>query len=95
MSAAEGVIVERRRINLDVPRYDQSTYEGRAKHFFIVTNPLNLFCGSKKLEEAKDIVHKIRYNQISPKDNKENTQFLVLGRTVLKECKCRTFPTCF
>lgn len=47
-------------INLDEPRYDQSTYEGRAKHFFITTNPLNVFASSKELDEAKDIVERYR-----------------------------------
>ncbi|KAL5021109.1 hypothetical protein ScPMuIL_000264 [Solemya velum] len=48
------------RINLDEPRYDQNTFEGRAKHFFITTNPFNLFKSSKQLEHAKDVVERYR-----------------------------------
>jgi len=49
------------RIDLDKPRYDQSTFSGRAKHFFIITNPLNLFASSGKLEEAKKLVQLYRH----------------------------------
>eukprot|EP00096_Caligus_rogercresseyi_P011516 TRINITY_DN4538_c0_g1_i1.p1 TRINITY_DN4538_c0_g1~~TRINITY_DN4538_c0_g1_i1.p1 ORF type:complete len:320 (+),score=80.91 TRINITY_DN4538_c0_g1_i1:331-1290(+) len=48
------------RINLDEPRWDQSTYIGRAKHFLVTTNPLNLFVSSSQLETAKDVVTKYR-----------------------------------
>lgn len=44
------------RINLESPRYDQSTFEGRAKHFFITTNPLNVLASDESLDKAKDIV---------------------------------------
>lgn len=49
-------------LNIDIerPRYDQSTYIGRAKHFFIITNPLNLFACPKTLEKAKETVTKYR-----------------------------------
>ncbi|XP_026285537.1 sideroflexin-1 isoform X2 [Frankliniella occidentalis] len=48
------------RINLDLPRYDQSTYWGRAKHFFTVTNPLNVLASESELDQAKDIYTRYR-----------------------------------
>lgn len=48
-------------INIDKPRYDQTTYVGRARHFFEVTNPLNLLVSSRTLEDAKSIVTRYRY----------------------------------
>ncbi|XP_005092175.1 sideroflexin-1 [Aplysia californica] len=48
------------KVNIEEPRYDQSSYAGRAKHFFITTNPLNLFVSGQALDEAKDIVEKYR-----------------------------------
>jgi len=50
------------RANLDLPRYDQSNFSGRAKHFFVVTNPLNLFTSSETLDKAKDLVTQYRNN---------------------------------
>ncbi|XP_052225534.1 sideroflexin-1-like isoform X2 [Dreissena polymorpha] len=51
---------EKQRINLDEPRYDQGTFSGRLKHFFITTNPLNVLATNKQLEEAKHIVEKYK-----------------------------------
>ncbi|KAK2716533.1 sideroflexin-1-like [Artemia franciscana] len=47
-------------VNLDAPRWDQSTYWGRAKHFFTTTNPLNVLCSDSELDRAKEIVNKYR-----------------------------------
>ena len=46
-------------------RYDQSTYWGRARHFFITTNPLNLMSGPGQLAEAKDKVDRYRRGELS------------------------------
>ena len=43
-------------INLRKPRYDQTTYFGRAKHFFEVTDPRNVLASSSKLNAARDLV---------------------------------------
>lgn len=47
-------------IDLDKPRYDQSTYMGRAMHFLQLTNPINAFATDKQLDEAKKIVTEFR-----------------------------------
>lgn len=54
------------RVNLDEPRWDQSTYIGRVKYFFTTTNPLNLLASSAKLDEAKRIVQKYKANEPLP-----------------------------
>ncbi|XP_059175862.1 sideroflexin-1-like [Physella acuta] len=52
------------KVNIDEPRYDQSTYKGRAKHFFITTNPLNIFASGQSLDQAKDIVERYRKGEL-------------------------------
>ena len=54
-------------IDLDSPRWDQSTYAGRAKHFFAATNPMNVFATSAELQTASDIIEK--HKQVSKYTN--------------------------
>jgi tricarboxylate carrier len=54
------------RLNIESPRYDQNTFEGRAKHFFITTNPLNVLKTDKELDDAKKIVDDYRAGKEDP-----------------------------
>ncbi|CAG7720661.1 unnamed protein product [Allacma fusca] len=54
------------RVNIDEPRWDQGTYWGRARHFFVTTNPLNLLCTSTELDRAKEIVDRYRKGESIP-----------------------------
>lgn len=49
-----------KRIDIESPRYSQDTFEGRAKHFFITTNPLNVLATDEELDKAKSIVDNYR-----------------------------------
>ncbi|KAH9643169.1 hypothetical protein HF086_010621 [Spodoptera exigua] len=53
-------------INLDEPKFDQKTYWGRAKHFILLTNPLNAFASDKSLNEAKRVVDEFRKTKRMP-----------------------------
>lgn len=53
-------------INIKEPRWDQSTFEGRARHFFMVTDPRNILLGPKVLDEAKHIVENYRNGVQTP-----------------------------
>jgi tricarboxylate carrier len=64
--------ISQKAINIDEPRYDQSTYIGRAKHFFVTTNPLNILASNRELEEAKNIVESYRKTKQLPSDVSED-----------------------
>ncbi|XP_028165000.1 sideroflexin-1-3-like, partial [Ostrinia furnacalis] len=53
-------------IDLDKPRYDQSTYMGRAIHFLQLTNPMNALASDKELDEAKRVVTEFRKTRRMP-----------------------------
>lgn len=47
-------------INIQEPRWDQSTFLGRARHFFTVTDPRNLLLSGAQLEASRKIVQNYR-----------------------------------
>lgn len=48
---------------MSAPRYDQSTFLGRAKHFFTITDPRNILRTARELDEAKELLIKYRHKK--------------------------------
>ena len=62
----DGVFEMENCVDLSQPKWDQSHYFGRARHFFSATNPMNLFVTPSSLENAKLLVEshkKVRNTQ--------------------------------
>ena len=55
-----------RRLDLSSPRYDQNTFEGRARHFFASANPLNVLATNAQLDAAKYIVDSYNKGEEDP-----------------------------
>ncbi|GAA5811756.1 hypothetical protein MFLAVUS_005199 [Mucor flavus] len=54
-------------IDLSKPRYPQSSYWGRIRHFIDVTDPRTLFVSSKELEKCKQLLqNKSQHDKIDP-----------------------------
>uniref|UniRef100_A0A3Q2LUC2 Sidoreflexin n=3 Tax=Equus TaxID=9789 RepID=A0A3Q2LUC2_HORSE len=53
-------------INIQEPRWDQSSFMGRARHFFTVTDPRNLLLSGAQLEASRNIVQNYRAGVVSP-----------------------------
>lgn len=61
MSAAPVIQNEPERIDLDSPRWDQSTFSGRFKHFAGITNMLLSLKSDKELNDAQNLLNLYRF----------------------------------
>lgn len=50
--------------DIDAPRWDQTTFMGRLKHFFNITDPLTALLPDTRLDEAKALVESCRYGRV-------------------------------
>ncbi|NXP71133.1 SFXN2 protein, partial [Ramphastos sulfuratus] len=57
--------------NIDIPRWDQSTFMGRLKHFFNVTDPRTVLVPEKELDQAKAMVESCRAGLVPPGSSQE------------------------
>lgn len=63
MSAPDAVPthIQAKRIDLDSPRWDQSTFTGRFKHFASITNMFLSLKSDQELNEAKELLTLYRF----------------------------------
>lgn len=59
-TGVKGMEQQQHRINLDVPRYNQSEFSGRLRHFFGITDWRLCFKSDEELNQAKDLLDKYR-----------------------------------
>ena len=62
---------EGRGVDLSQPRYDQTTYWGRARHYFDTTNPLNLLVPTRRLEEYRLLLQQHQDGELQDVDMEE------------------------
>ncbi|XP_078463664.1 sideroflexin-3-like isoform X2 [Lampetra planeri] len=78
LAMGEGGSALPRVVDLRSPRWDQSTFWGRALHFFAVTDPRNLLLSSHELEQARSIVTDFRAGYSHAELSEED--MLLIGR---------------
>ncbi|XP_071604482.1 sideroflexin-2 isoform X3 [Heliangelus exortis] len=57
--------------NIDAPRWNQSTFMGRLKHFFNITDPRTVLVSEKELDQAKALVEGCRAGLVPPGSSQE------------------------
>ncbi|XP_068254109.1 sideroflexin-2 isoform X4 [Nyctibius grandis] len=57
--------------NIDAPRWDQSTFVGRLKHFLNITDPRTVLVPEEELDRAKALVEGCRAGLVPPGNSRE------------------------
>ncbi|XP_072312608.1 sideroflexin-2 [Eucyclogobius newberryi] len=58
-------------LDVDAPRWDQTTFMGRLKHFFNITDPRTALLPDARLDEAKALVQSCRAGSLPPGTTEE------------------------
>ncbi|KAM6951742.1 sideroflexin-2-like [Aplochiton taeniatus] len=61
--------------DIDAPRWDQSTFVGRLKHFFNVTDWRTVVLPDSRLDEAKTLVESCRQGSVPPGTTEEQLHY--------------------
>ncbi|XP_028990153.1 sideroflexin-2 [Betta splendens] len=61
--------------DIDAPRWDQTTFMGRLKHFFNITDPRTVVLPDSRLDEAKALVESCRAGSIPPGTTEEQLHY--------------------
>ncbi|XP_067858174.1 sideroflexin-2 [Heptranchias perlo] len=70
-----GSSVDLTKFNIDAPRWDQSTFMGRLKHFFNITDPRTVVVSDANLDKAKDLVDRCRVGSLPPGTTEEQLHY--------------------
>ncbi|XP_048464674.1 sideroflexin-2 isoform X2 [Rhincodon typus] len=67
--------VDLTKFNIDAPRWDQTTFVGRLKHFFNITDPRTVLMSNATLDKAKDLVDSFRAGSVPPGTTEEQLHY--------------------
>ncbi|XP_078079289.1 sideroflexin-2 [Mustelus asterias] len=70
-----GSTVDLTKFNIDAPRWDQTTFVGRLKHFFNITDPRTVIVSNANLDKAKHLVDSCRAGTVPPGTTEEQLHY--------------------
>ncbi|XP_030842117.1 sideroflexin-2 [Strongylocentrotus purpuratus] len=75
MTSAAVMEVAKPRFDMDSPRWDQTTFMGRLKHFFSITDSRLAISTNKQLDDAKDLVQNYKLGMEPPGTKEEQLRY--------------------
>ncbi|XP_059508949.1 sideroflexin-2 isoform X2 [Stegostoma tigrinum] len=67
--------VDLTKFDIAAPRWDQTTFVGRLKHFFNITDPRTALMSNATLDKAKDLVDSFRAGSVPPGTTEEQLHY--------------------
>ncbi|XP_065071409.1 sideroflexin-2-like isoform X2 [Rhopilema esculentum] len=72
---AMAAAIRAERIDVDLPKWDQSTFLGRLKHFFSITDPRTALCSETDLDNASKLLSQYRIGTEPPGTTEEQIRY--------------------